>query len=880
MSVITTNDKEIFVTETGGVARKCEFVRVGVPCARGELFNTESLQILNQENDAQPLQSTILNKWHDGSVKWLMLDFAATVPAHERVVYRLVKSNGSTPTMVNPVNMTNCLEYWRVSTGATEFIVDVKEFRPFRSITVNKKEILASGGSSCLLGFEGSNLTPIVENIVAETEGPIRSIIRLEGRFDSDKLTSPRFVCRIHFFAGSSHVMLEFTLLNPRAASHPGGLWDLGDSGSLLFKELALRLPLAGSGNNRIFCSPEPELSSFQFEPSPDGMRIYQESSGGENWNSPVHRARDGKVCLRFNGYEIHNKEKRVSAGKRATPVVWCGDGETGVSAVMPRFWQEFPKAFSINADGLKVELFPGCSPDLHELQGGEQKTTSIYLDFAASPEGLAWARSPLVAAPSPHTCHNSGVFSDLPPMPGETKVADMVDQFITADELLNKREVVDEYGWRNFGDFYADHEAIYHKGKEPFVSHYNNQYDGIGGAYRKFFATADTRWGELASDLARHVYDIDINHTDQDREEYNRGLFWHTDHYVDAGLSTHRSSSIEHLKVKDPRFCGGGPGAEHCYTTGLMYHYFQTGNPAFREAVVDLADWVLRSLSGSTTVLAVLKKSLRLFIMLRSTGNGPRPIIPRYPLTRGTGNALTACLDAYEVSGDSRFIAEAEGLIRGVLHPDDDIAARNLLDAESAWSYTVLLLAIAKFLNKKTELKQFDAGYWYARASLLAYAEWMLINEYPYLEKPEILEYPNETWAAQDMRKSVIFYYAAHYCSPDRGQAFIQRARFFFESAVNELARHSSSRFTRPVALMLQNGWVGARLSTDTIPPSKIGGSIEFEKGTAEISVTGQPTPYLTFGSVVTRIASELTSALRQTSIKRELAWLKARIR
>ena len=51
---------------------------------------------------------------------------------------------------------------------------------------------------------------------------------------------------------------------------------------------------------------------------------------------------------------------------------------------------------------------------------------------------------------------------------------------------------------------------------------------------------------------------------------------------------------------------------------------------------------------------------------------------------------------------------------------------------------------------------------YAYARASLLHYARWMAEHEYPYLDKPEILEYPTETWAAQDMRKSEIFKYAA----------------------------------------------------------------------------------------------------------------------
>jgi len=868
------NTVEIYLTELIGVTRKREYVRVGVPCAKGAYFGTEELQLCSPSNEVLPVQTTILKKWHDGSIKWLLLDFAATVSSHERVLYRLCNSNRPLPTEPNPITITKSPDQWRIATGKAEFVIDTNVFRPFKSITINKVDVLAAG-AFCLLGLEERHVKPLVESIGTEAEGPLRAIVRLEGCFNSDKSMSPRFVCRIHFFAESSQIMLELTLHNPRSAAHPGGLWDLGDSGSLLFKELALLFPLAGAGNNRIVCSPEQGRDSQHLKSLPTDMRIYQESSGGENWNSPVHRTRDGNVRIRFNGYEVTTGGNKIADGKRATPVVWCGEGEVGVSAVMPHFWQEFPKAFSVDATGLKVELFPVGAPDLHELQGGEQKTTTIYLDFASAPDGLAWARSPLVVAPSPGTCHSSGVFSDLPPIPGTSHDTDLVDQFITADELLNKREIVDEYGWRNFGDFYADHEALYHKGDVTFVSHYNNQYDGIGGAYRKFLATGDPNWGALASDLARHVSDIDINHTDQDREEYNQGLFWHTDHYVDAGLSTHRSCSIEHLKVKDPRFCGGGPGAEHCYTTGLTYHYFQTGNPAFRKTVIDLAEWELCSLSGPATVLAVLKKSMSYISLLRSTRNDTRLIFPTYPLTRGTGNALTACLDAYEVSGDTKFLKEAEGLIRGALHPDDDIATRDLLNAEVAWSYTVLLSAVAKFINKKMELDQCDSGYEYAKAGLLAYTEWMLTHEYPYLEKPEILEYPNETWAAQDLRKSVIFYYAAHYAIADQVQAFKERAKFFYNSASRELARHTSSSFTRPVVLMLQNGWIGSKLYSEAIPSLKNGAVSELSKG----SDFGRPTPYLKLSTIIGRTVAELLRAAQQTSIKREVAWLKARI-
>ena len=44
----------------------------------------------------------------------------------------------------------------------------------------------------------------------------------------------------------------------------------------------------------------------------------------------------------------------------------------------------------------------------------------------------------------------------------------------------------------------------------------------------------------------------------------------------------------------------------------------------------------------------------------------------------------------------------------------------------------------------------------------MLHYARWMAGHERPYLDRPEILEFPTETWDAQDMRKSEVFDLAA----------------------------------------------------------------------------------------------------------------------
>ena len=129
-------------------------------------------------------------------------------------------------------------------------------------------------------------------------------------------------------------------------------------------------------------------------------------------------------------------------------------------------------------------------------------------------------------------------------------------------------------------------------------------------------------------------------------------------------------------------------------------------------------------------------------------------------------------------------------------MHPSrpTTCAARNLLDAENRWFYTMFLQSLGRYLDYKAELGQLDRMYAYARASLLHYARWMAEHEYPYLDKPEILEYPTETWAAQDMRKSEVFKYAALHAEGEERARFLERADFFFRYAVTKLCRDADA--------------------------------------------------------------------------------------
>jgi predicted AlkP superfamily pyrophosphatase or phosphodiesterase len=130
----------------------------------------------------------------------------------------------------------------------------------------------------------------------------------------------------------------------------------------------------------------------------------------------------------------------------------------------------------------------------------------------------------------------------------------------------------------------------------------------------------------------------------------------------------------------------------------------------------------------------------------------------------RGPGNCINCLIDAYRLSSHRRYLAKAEELIQRCIHPCDDIQSLNLDDPEYRWSYLVFLQILGKYIDYKEERSEINYAFFYARDSLLHYADWMVNNEVPYKEVLHKVQIPTETWPAHDIRKCHIFHLAAKY--------------------------------------------------------------------------------------------------------------------
>lgn len=724
--------------------------------------------------------ANVLNRWHDGSVRWIQLDFV--VPS---------LSEGQ----------TEALAVFRPSTVGTKkqlppTSVSIKDHCFLMSL--NGRKILVD---TLLVDQHGNTL----QLSPASIQQPSKKSHRQQWEALLDVVGHPDIELKLTFnvWPETATVDVSSRIRNKQRAIHAGGLWDLGDAGSFHFKQLNIKLSAVRLQNSQLTVNLNGPSSTMDHTDGP--FTLVQHSSGAANWNSSSHVNSDGQVTVQQKGFEV-TAGTRKGEGLQASPTVCLANNDGQLQVAVPEFWQQFPNSMTCEPDfgTASVGLFPQQTAETYELQGGEQKTKRFVFCMKNQSESsadntLSWVHASPRIVPDANWVRKCDVIPWLP----NTKIslnsnadhhhrlAKYLESARTGKRSLAKRrEAIDEYGWRNFGDIHADHEQTHFAGSGTVVSHYNNQFDLVFGAIQNLIVSGDVSWFDLFDPMARHVMDIDIYHTDQDRACFNGGLFWHTDHYVDAQTATHRTYS---KKNAGEGGYGGGPSNEHNYPTGLMYYHFLTGNEEARECVLSLADWVINMDDGQQTLFAALDSD--------NTGLASKTVSDDFHGPgRGVGNSINACLDGWILTADSRYMAKAEQLIMRCVHPNQNCDELHLADAEGHWSYTVCLTALGRYLHVKVSDNQLDETYEYVRQTLVHYGNWMAKNEKPSLSVPEELQYPTEAWAAQDFRKANALRIAASCCHDnDQASTMIEAADSLQEAAWTDLYRfgdaHHSAR-------------------------------------------------------------------------------------
>jgi hypothetical protein len=97
---VAAADMALTVDEPSGVPRQGWPVTSGIPFAQGALADPSKVTLLDDEGRSLPLQTGVLSRWPDGSVRWPLLDFQVDPAPRQKKQFTLrlgVEARGPSP---------------------------------------------------------------------------------------------------------------------------------------------------------------------------------------------------------------------------------------------------------------------------------------------------------------------------------------------------------------------------------------------------------------------------------------------------------------------------------------------------------------------------------------------------------------------------------------------------------------------------------------------------------------------------------------------------------------------------------------------------------------------------------------------------------------
>ena len=499
----------------------------GMPWPRGRHGRETTFALRTGGGEAVPVQSRPLAFWPDGSLKWT----AHAIPADAPIAaeYRIAPGIPTTP--ARPVAATETADEIEIDTGVIRVKIGRTGAALIRSVMRGGQEIARDGRLVCRLEnrtdsgvIRIENFTGEIAKVTLEQAGPVRAVVKLEGRHAGGGRAWLPFVVRLYFHAGGDGVRLMHTIL-----------FD-GDASKDFISGLGVdfTVPLRGALHDRHvrFCGEEDGvfaeavrgLTGLRRDP---GAPAREAQIAGRatpplaDWNQGVASRLDyipayadwSLVQNSADGFQIRKRTRDgftwldSAQGQRAGGLGYVGTPAGGVVFGLRDFWQSHPAQLDIRGatgdvatvtawmwapDAGAMDLRPyhdGLGQDTYDKQynGGLEVTYEDYEPGFNSPEGvgrtselhlafvgatperaqLAAMQRVLAAPPqltsSPQYLQQCGVFGELwSPVDRSTPARVAVEDRLAAyfDFYRGQQEQRRWYGFWNYGDVMHTYDA------------------------------------------------------------------------------------------------------------------------------------------------------------------------------------------------------------------------------------------------------------------------------------------------------------------------------------------------------------------------------------------------------------------------------------
>jgi len=582
--------------EPTGVRREHWPVRWGVPFPRGALDSANQVRLLAPGGEECPCEVREAARWPDGSVKWIRLDFPATLAPQETAIYQLEYGEAVRRAPVSsPLRVKATEEAFHLSTGPLEVRVKRRDFGLLDQVWLDGQPLLAAGGQRLWITAGDGRRYELARGTVREVEieeqNSQRVVLRARGTHGSaeeGKLFD--YLVRLYAWANLPWLQMEYTFINTEEAP----CTEVREI--LLETRIALEgkaVGLCGSGR-KLYRSEEP--FSFHHDRLLENFGVFAGSS--------IYR-RDGS---RVEGVGMY--EQQLARG-------WLdvSDGRWGVTIAMRDFVVLYPKEASWEEDRIAFALWPARAEPLRLPQG--MARTHAFLAYFHQGDGEQARAHELAAAfEEPLLPHNgpwylqSGAFGLVFPFRPERYPSlerRLRDQTV---QMRNARSL----GMLDYGDFVNPGS-----GSQGGFS-LNNEHDRLHGLLLQYLRSSERIPWQLAESIAWHVADVDIVHYTT-RSPLERG-----------GQRIHGPGHIQYDAEGYPDVSAV---PSHMWTEGLLEYHYLTGHPHFREIALGIGECFLRMVEA---------------------GWCRPPYHSSWHSARDSGWPLIGMAAVYEATGDERY--------------------------------------------------------------------------------------------------------------------------------------------------------------------------------------------------------------------------------
>lgn len=180
----------------------------GLPWARGELAKGKALVLRDGSGKGYPLQSWPLAYWPDGSIKWS----GHALPPGVTPEAGWVVEPGTAPAFTTSIKVEESAEAVSIDTGLIRVQLPRKGSSLIKTVQRGGVEILrdallvAQADSKPEPGASSRSYQSELETVTVEQRGPLRAVVRLQGKHKDGSRAWLPFDLRVYLHAGSEAI--------------------------------------------------------------------------------------------------------------------------------------------------------------------------------------------------------------------------------------------------------------------------------------------------------------------------------------------------------------------------------------------------------------------------------------------------------------------------------------------------------------------------------------------------------------------------------------------------------------------------------------------------------------------------------------------------